>query len=149
MGRPHGSLDTQVILLKPASVRPCLCPAQNSLTAPPSLTIKSRALTMPCRNWLPREPLSSSLPRLLSFSCNMPVGFLPPGICPCNSVCWGHSFPNLHVACSLTSFRPLLESHLQKDPWLLYFKGSCSSPAPSTAVLFCNAFLTTQLHGTY
>lgn len=146
---PHSSLGTTEILLKLESVRQCLCPAQNPLIAPVSLRIKSRALTTPCRNWPPLEPLSSSLPRFLSFSYNMPGRFLPPGICPCNSLCWGRSFPNLHG--SLPSCHSSFSLNLtsKRTPGYSISRGAALHWYPSTAVLFCDAFLTTQRHVTH
>ena len=130
---PHNSLGAKVILLKLKSDHACLCPAQNLLIASASLTIISKALIMPCRNWPPLEPLNSSLSCLLGFSY-MPGRFLSPDICPCNSLCQGHSSSNLHVA--FISFQPLLESCLEKEPWLPYFKWSCSSLAPFYCCIF-------------
>lgn len=84
---------------------------------------------MPCTIRPPPEPLNS-FPCLLSFPYNIPGRFLPPGTCPCSSLCWKHSSSNRSTAHSLTSFWPLLESHFRKAPWWLYFKWRCSSLAP-------------------
>lgn len=89
---------------------------------------------MPCTIWPPPEPLSS-FPCLLSFPYNIPGRFLPPGTCPCSSLCWEHSSSNRSTAHSLTSFWPLLESHLREAPWWLYFKWRCSSLAPLHCLL--------------
>lgn len=88
---------------------------------------------MPCMIWSPLE-LLSSLPCLFSFSYNILCKFLPSGICPCSSACWGHSQIGTGLIPTLPS--PPLESYLQKAPWPLYFKCCCSSLVPTHCCTF-------------
>lgn len=78
-----------------------------------------------------------SLPSL-SSSCHLLGRFLPPGICPCSSLCWEHVSSNTYM------LTPSLHSGI-----CLNRTSSERIPDHSSSILFCSAFITTQLYVTY